>query len=403
MGQAYSVTEINQYIKNLFVRDRILNYIYIKGEVSNCKYHTSGHIYFTLKDAQGQLACVMFAGQRKGLTFRLEEGQSVIALGSINVYERDGKYQLYANEIVLDGQGILYEKFEQLKKTLEQEGLFDREFKKPIPAFPKKVGIITASTGAAIQDIINISRRRNPYVQLILYPAQVQGVGAAQSVAKGIAKLDQMGLDTIIVGRGGGSIEDLWAFNEEIVARAIFKCKTPIISALVHETDVTIADFVSDLRAPTPSAAAELAINDYQVFQGIIRDYHRKLQREMQQMLSRYQSRVKEIKVRLFYASPAYQIRQKRQFLMDTEQKLQNRINQKMKEKRHKLELYIARLEGLSPLSKLSKGYALIVGEYNKPKQSIKKVKKNEQLTISLIDGDITARVEDLCEKKRDC
>jgi exodeoxyribonuclease VII large subunit len=403
MGQAYSVTEINQYIKNLFVRDRILNYIYIKGEVSNCKYHTSGHIYFTLKDAQGQLACVMFAGQRKGLTFRLEEGQSVIALGSINVYERDGKYQLYANEIVLDGQGILYEKFEQLKKTLEQEGLFDREFKKPIPAFPKKVGIITASTGAAIQDIINISRRRNPYVQLILYPAQVQGVGAAQSVAKGIAKLDQMGLDTIIIGRGGGSIEDLWAFNEEIVARAIFKCKTPIISAVGHETDVTIADFVSDLRAPTPSAAAELAINDYQVFQGIIRDYHRKLQREMQQMLSRYQSRVKEIKVRLFYASPAYQIRQKRQFLMDTEQKLQNRINQKMKEKRHKLELYIARLEGLSPLSKLSKGYALIVGEDNKPKQSIKKVKKNEQLTISLIDGDITARVEDLCEKKRDC
>jgi exodeoxyribonuclease VII large subunit len=403
MGQAYSVTEINQYIKNMFIKDRVLNWIYIKGEVSNCKYHTSGHIYFTLKDAQGQLACVMFAGQRKGLTFRLEEGQSVIALGSINVYERDGKYQLYASEIVLDGQGVLYEKFERLKKNLEAEGLFDRAHKKPIPAFPKKVGIVTASTGAAIQDIINISKRRNPYVQLILYPALVQGVGSAESVAKGIAVLDRLGLDTIIVGRGGGSIEDLWAFNEEIVARAIFNCKTPIISAVGHETDVTIADFVSDLRAPTPSAAAELAVNDYLVFQGTIKDYGRKLNREMQQQLSLNQNRVKELKLRLFYASPAYQIRQKRQYLIDTEQKLLLRMNQKLKEKRHRLELYIAKLDGLSPLSKLSKGYALIVGEDNRPVQSIQNVSKNEELTVSLLDGDIKTRVEEVCEKKRGC
>jgi len=403
MGQAYSVTEINQYIKNLFVRDRILSNIYIKGEVSNCKYHTSGHIYFTLKDAQGQLACVMFAGQRKGLTFRLEEGQSVIALGSVNVYERDGKYQLYANEIVLDGQGILYEKFERLKRALEEEGLFDRDHKKPIPAFPTKVGIVTASTGAAIQDIINISKRRNPYVQLVLYPAQVQGAGSAESVAKGIAALDRLGLDTIIVGRGGGSIEDLWAFNEEIVARAIFQCKTPIISAVGHETDVTIADFVSDLRAPTPSAAAELAVNDYRTFQGLIRDYQRKLNREMQQKLVGYQNKIKELRLRLFYASPAYQIKQKRQFLIDAEQKLQQHMNRRLMEKRHRLELYIARLEGLSPLLKLSKGFALIVGEDELPVQSISKVAQNELLTLSLLDGDMKARVEEICPKNRGC
>ncbi len=399
--QAYSVTEINYYIKNLFMRDQLLSHVYVKGEVSNCKYHTSGHIYFTLKDAQGQLACVMFAGQRRGLNFKLEEGQSVIALGSVTVYERDGKYQLYANEIRLDGQGILYEKFEKLKKNLAEEGLFDPEHKKPIPKYPKKVGVITASTGAAIQDIINISRRRNPYVQLILYPAQVQGQGSAESVARGIKVLDKLGMDTIIVGRGGGSIEDLWAFNEEIVARAIYQCKTPIISAVGHETDYTIADFVSDLRAPTPSAAAEQAVNEYLEFDRMLKDYGRKLGREMQQKLIQYQNMAKQYKLRLFYASPAYQIKQKRQYLMEAEEKLKARINQRLKEKRHRLELYIARLEGLSPLSKLSKGYALIVGEDNLPVQSISKVKEKELITVSLLDGDIKARVEELCEKRR--
>lgn len=403
MARAYSVTEINQYIKNMFIRDGVLNRIYIKGEVSNCKYHTSGHIYFTLKDAQGQLACVLFAGQRRGLAFRLEEGQSVIVLGSINVYERDGKYQLYASEIVLDGQGILYEKFERLKKRLEEEGLFDKSHKKPIPSYPKKVGIVTASTGAAIQDIINISGRRNPYVQLILYPALVQGEGSAESVVKGIRLLDGMGLDTIIVGRGGGSIEDLWAFNEEIVARAIYACKTPVISAVGHETDVTIADFVSDLRAPTPSAAAELAVNDYIAFQNEIREYRHKLNREMQQKLNYSQNRAKELKMRLLYASPTFQIRQKRQYLNDMQQKLQFAMNHKMQESRHRLELYIEKLNGLSPLSKLNKGYALITGEDHIPVRSISKVSKNELLTVSLLDGDIQARVEDICEKQRGC
>lgn len=401
MNQAYSVTEINQYIKNMFVKDRILSHIYVKGEVSNCKYHTSGHIYFTLKDAQGQLACVMFAGQRRGLTFRLVEGQSVIALGSINVYERDGKYQLYANEILLDGLGLLYERFEKLKKDLQAEGLFEPAHKKPIPPYPKRVGIVTASTGAAIQDIINISKRRNPYVQLILYPAQVQGEGAAQSVARGIQVLDKLGVDTIIIGRGGGSIEDLWAFNEEIVARAVYACRTPIISAVGHETDVTIADYVADLRAPTPSAAAELAVNDYMSFVSKLSDYRRLLTKAMAQKVTYQQNRLKELKLRLYYASPSYQIRQKRQLLMDMEQRLQNKMNQRLKEKRHRLELYILKLEGLSPLSKLSKGYALVVGENNKPLQSIKGVSPKELLTISLLDGDIRARAEEITEKER--
>ena len=281
--------------------------------------------------------------------------------------------------------------------------MFDSTHKKKIPTYPKKVGIVTASTGAAIQDIINISKRRNPYVQLVLYPALVQGAGSAESVAKGIKTLDKSGVDTIIVGRGGGSIEDLWAFNEEIVARAIYECNTPIISAVGHETDVTIADFVSDLRAPTPSAAAELAINDYVAYQSTIQDYKRKLGREVQQKIRLAENKVKELKLRLLYASPAFQIRQKRQYLMDTEQKLLLQMNQRLKEKRHKLELYIARLEGLSPLSKLSKGYALIVGEDNLPIQSVSKVSKDEVLTVSLLDGDIKARVEDICEKKRGC
>ena len=299
MGQAYSVTEINRYIKNMFIKDPYLNHIYVKGEVSNCKYHTSGHIYFTLKDAQGQLACVMFAGQRRGLSFRLEEGQSVIVLGSINVYERDGKYQLYANSIVLDGLGALYERFEKLKKSLAAEGLFDKDHKKPIPPYPKKVGIVTASTGAAIQDIINISKRRNPYVQLILYPALVQGDGAPESIVKGIKALDKLKPDVIIVGRGGGSIEDLWAFNEEIVARAIYACTTPIISAVGHETDVTIADYVADLQAPTPSAAAELAINDYRVFMNLMEDYKDGYTR-LPCNLTYHQSKLRELKLRLF-------------------------------------------------------------------------------------------------------
>ena len=268
MKNVYTVREVNAYIKNMFAQDFMLNRIYVKGEVSNVKYHTSGHIYFSLKDESGTIACVMFAGQRSGLSFRMSEGQQVIVLGSIRVYERDGKYQLYAREIVLDGAGLLYEKFQALKKELEEMGMFAPEYKKPIPRYAFRVAVVTASTGAAVRDIIQISHRRNPYVQLLLCPAQVQGEGAADSIVKAIRTVDEAGVDVMIVGRGGGSMEDLWAFNEEKVARAVFDCRTPVISAVGHETDTTIIDYVADLRAPTPSAAAELAVFSLAEFQG---------------------------------------------------------------------------------------------------------------------------------------
>jgi exodeoxyribonuclease VII large subunit len=383
------------------MKDYALNNIYIKGEVSNCKYHTSGHIYFTLKDDKGQMACVMFAGQRSGLSFRMSEGQSVIALGSVNVYERDGKYQLYAREILLDGAGILYQRFEKLKTELEEEGLFDAMYKRPIPKFPKRIGIVTAKTGAAIQDIMNIASRRNPYVQLILFPALVQGEGAVPSIIKGIKTLDELGLDTIIVGRGGGSIEDLWAFNEEAVARTIFLANTPIISAVGHETDTTIADFVADLRAPTPSAAAELAIPLYSELEYMLYNYNVILNERMMRRVTYFKNRLDKISLKLEYASPLYQIRQKRQLLSDMEDKLHNIMQSKLKEKRHLLALYIEKMNGLSPINKLNKGYALVVDKDNHIINSIDKTKIDDSLTISLTDGDIIAKVIDKTARKR--
>lgn len=401
MSNVYSVTQVNSYIKNMFVRDYTLNNLYMKGEVSNCKYHTSGHIYFTLKDDKGQMACVMFAGQRSGLQFQMKEGQSVIALGSISVYERDGKYQLYAKEIILDGSGLLYQKYELLKQNLEEEGLFDPNHKKDIPAYPKKVGIITAKTGAALQDIINISSRRNPYVQLILYPAQVQGEGAAETVAAGIRRLDKLGLDTIIVGRGGGSIEDLWAFNEEIVARAIYECQTPVISAVGHETDTTIADFVADLRAPTPSAAAELAINDIKTLLADMEAYHLTLNHLLQKKIVTNHNEVKQLSMRLEYASPIFQVRQRRQQLIDMEQKLIQGMQNTILLKRHQLEIGIEKLEGLSPLKKLNKGYALVLNHQDKVMNRLDKVTVGEKIRICVTDGDVIAKVEELIVKDR--
>ena len=289
----YTVKQVNAYIKNMFTQDYMLNRIYVKGEVSNCKYHTSGHIYFSLKDESGTIACVMFAGQRGGLSFRMSEGQQVVVLGSVNVYERSGSYQLYAREIHLDGDGLLYERFQMLKKELEEMGMFAPEYKKPIPAYARRIGVVTASTGAAIRDIMNITARRNPYVQLILYPAQVQGEGAKESIVRGIQMLEKADVDVMIVGRGGGSIEDLWAFNEEEVARAIFNCSIPIISAVGHETDTTIADYVADLRAPTPSAAAELAVSDVRQTEQRLQEYQFKMNRLLAQRIQMERLRLK--------------------------------------------------------------------------------------------------------------
>lgn len=397
----YSVGQINTYIKNMFQQDYLLGRVYIRGEVSNCKYHTSGHIYFSLKDRTGTLSCVMFAGQRKGLAFRMKDGDKVVVGGSITIYERDGKYQLYAKEITLEGAGVLYERFLVLKKELEEMGMFDAGYKQPIPKYCKKVGIVTAPTGAAIQDIRNISYRRNPYVQLILYPALVQGDGAKESIVKGIRMLDDLGLDVLIVGRGGGSIEDLWAFNEEEVARAIFNCRTPVISAVGHETDFTIADYVSDLRAPTPSAAAELAVCDIREMLAGLYDYKRKLDRSMGNKVLLMRTRAGQYQRSLKYLSPKNQILEKRQHLVDREEDLRDAMQRKISLKRQMLELYIQRLKGLSPLDKLNQGYSFVSDSKGSVIRSISQVHPRDMLKIQVTDGSILAQVMECEETKR--
>ena len=317
MKTIYSVGQVNRYVRNMFTQDYILKKIYVKGEVSNCKYHPSGHIYFSLKDETGLLSCVMFAGQRRGLAFRMKDGDRVVVGGAVDVYERDGRYQMYAREITLEGAGALYERFLALKAELEEMGMFAPEYKQPIPRFIQKLGVVTAPSGAAVQDIRNISLRRNPYLQIILYPALVQGDGAADSIVQGIRMLDGAGVDTIIVGRGGGSIEDLWAFNEEKVARAIFECHTPIISAVGHETDFTIADFAADLRAPTPSAAAELAVDDFAQVMHILDNYRERFRRDMRERIEYQKVRLEQYKLRLKYLSPESRLRDNRQILAD--------------------------------------------------------------------------------------
>ena len=395
MKNVYSIRQVNLYISNMFRQDFMLNRIYVKGEVSNCKYHTSGHIYFSLKDDSGNLACVMFAGNRSGLKFQMQNGQSVIVLGSISVYERDGKYQLYAREIIQDGMGLLYEKFQALKQELEEMGMFAPEYKQPIPAFSRRVGIVTAPTGAAIRDIMNISYRRNPYVQLILYPALVQGEEAADSIVRGIELLDQSHVDVIIVGRGGGSMEDLWAFNEEKVARAIFQCETPVISAVGHETDFTIADYVADLRAPTPSAAAELAVADMAAIQGQLRDMQQRLQNRMSERLSDRKKELEHLQEKLKYVSPQHQIQEKYQRLTDIEEELQMLMQQTMKERRHQLMIYVERMKGMSPLEKLSQGYSYTADARGKKITATEQVQPGDLLQIYVSDGQILAEVKE--------
>ncbi|MCI8371795.1 MAG: exodeoxyribonuclease VII large subunit [Lachnospiraceae bacterium] len=397
----YTVGQVNSYIKNMFTQDFMLNRIYIKGEVSNCKYHGSGHLYFTLKDETGTISCVMFAGQRRGLAFRMEEGQKVIVLGTVDVYERDGRYQLYAREILLDGAGDLYQRFQKLKEELEEMGMFAEEYKRPIPRFAGKIGIVTAQTGAAIQDIRNIASRRNPYVQLILCPARVQGEGSAESIAQGIKRLDAYGVDVIIVGRGGGSIEDLWAFNEEMVARAIFHCETPVISAVGHETDYTIADFTADLRAPTPSAAAELAVYEVQQVYGQLESIEYTLRRTMQQRTQDWRRQLEQLQLKLKLASPHHQLQQNQQYLAELEDRLRTCMEQQLLSKKHQLELYIQKVEGLSPLAKLKQGYVFATDEQGRALQHCSQVSQGELLDIHLQDGTIKAEVIESVKEER--
>jgi exodeoxyribonuclease VII large subunit len=399
MQNIYTVSQVNSYIKNMFTQDFMLQTIWIKGEVSNCKYHSSGHIYFTLKDAKGIIACVMFASDRSGLPFRMEEGQQIVVRGSVDVYERDGKYQLYAKQIKLDGAGALYERYEQLKRELEERGMFDEQYKQPIPQYIRTLGVVTAATGAAVRDIINITKRRNPYVQIILYPSIVQGEEAVPSIINGIHAMEHIGVDTIIVGRGGGSIEDLWAFNDERVAQAIFDCSIPIISAVGHETDTTIADYVADLRAPTPSAAAELAVYEWEQLQNRLAEYEYTLQQQMNRVLKRNRSMVEQYSARLKGLSPMHKIRVKRMQAMQLEERLQNAMGGKITQKRHQLAIYVEKMKGLSPLDKLSQGYAYVADTDGKTLCGIDQTDIGDTITVYLKNGKLKTLVT---EKQRE-
>ncbi len=424
MNNIYTVGQVNAYIRSMFQQDFLLRRVSVQGEVSNLTYHRSGHIYFTIKDESAAISCVMFAGDRKGLAFAMKSGDRVVVTGSVEVYVRDGRYQLYAKKIELAGAGLLYERYLALKAELEEMGMFAREYKQPIPAYVRRLGIVTAPTGAAVQDIRNISLRRNPYIQLILFPALVQGDGAAESIVRGIETLDALGVDCIIVGRGGGSIEDLWAFNEEIVARAIFNCRTPIISAVGHETDTTIADFVADLRAPTPSAAAELAVCDVREMLRRLESGRQHLNAGMRANLKSARNRLDAAASRWKYLSPENQIREKRQRLADLEIRMMDRTERLIEERRrscdryaelleqrssrsldaanHRLEILIRRLDGLSPVRKLSQGYAYVEDRNGVNVSSVHAAAVGDMLQIRVTDGVIGAEVTSLEEQRRE-
>ncbi len=396
MQNIYSVSWVNAYVRNMISQDFMLQSLYVKGEASNVKYHSSGHLYFTLKDGQGAMSCVMFAGNRGGLKFRLSEGAKIVVLGSVDVYERDGRYQLYAKEITLEGVGYLYEKFEKLKRELEEMGMFDPIYKKEIPPFIKRLGVVTAPTGAAVRDIISITKRRNPGVEIILYPALVQGDAAPASIINGIRALERLSVDVMIVGRGGGSIEDLWAFNEEAVARAVFDCGVPIISAVGHETDTTITDFVADLRAPTPSAAAELAVYELKRVEEQLYGAREKLYSLIHMRIEREKMRLRTGEARLKALSPESRLKEQRMRLLHLEERLEKAMDDRIERMRHKLALYAGRLDGVSPLKKLGGGFAFIQDKEEHSVKSVEALQCGEDISIHFIDGCARAKVTEI-------
>lgn len=392
-GSVYTVAQVNSYIKNMFTQDYLLQGLSVKGEISNCKYHSSGHIYFTLKDKQSVISCVMFAGNRRGLSFSLQEGMQVIVSGRVDTYERDGKYQLYATKIEQDGQGELFEKFEKLKEKLLDLGMFDQCYKKPIPKDAKVIGVVTAPTGAAVRDIISVAKGRDPYVQIILYPAIVQGEYAAPSIVRGIKALEAKGVDVMIVGRGGGSMEDLWAFNEEIVAQAIFDCSVPIISAVGHETDFTIADFVADVRAETPTAGAQIAARDIAKLEMIIDGYRADLHKDMSGILERYRFAVSSFENNLKRLSPKSKIMDRRFFTVQSEDKLKVLMSKILDAKKSGLALIASRLNGVSPLLKLSQGYSFTETEDGRCVNDVTKVNVGDTINVHVTNGSLKATV----------
>jgi len=388
-----SVSELNRYIKDKVATDDFLNNVFIKGEISNFKHHYTGHMYFTLKDENSLIKCIMFKSQAATLKFVPKDGTKVVAYGSIAVYEKDGIYQLYCKSMKEDGIGDLYTKYEELKRKLSLEGLFDEKHKKKIPFMPKIIGVLTSNTGAVIRDIINVSTRRNPNVYIRLYPVAVQGEGAGEKIAEGIKYMNEEHLaDVLIVARGGGSIEDLWPFNEEVVARAIYDSEIPVISAVGHETDFTIADFVADLRAPTPSAAAELAVTDIGELENKINVYKNRLKLALKKKTEIMRLRYEKCMSCRFYKDP-YQILNDYYILIDKDIKsIENSITQKLKDSKIKAAKVITKLDTLSPLKTLARGYSIVESENNKVISSVKDLSSGDIINLKFKDGEKKAK-----------
>ena len=393
MIKVFSVTEINSYIGNRLDNDPNLNSISVRGEVSNCNYSSSGHIYFSVKDSNSQLSCALFKNRLSGLKFKLKDGMSVVVTGSISVYIQGGRYSFVVDKVEQEGIGELFEKYEKLKAKLAAEGLFDDAHKKPIPKYVRTLGVVTSQTGAVLHDIMNVTGRRNPYVNIILSPAAVQGSGAAKTLIRALKKLENVKPDVIIIGRGGGSFEDLFEFNDEELARVIYECKIPIISAVGHEVDYTICDFVSDLRAPTPSAAAELAVFDIQELEGKLVDYHSMLVSAVYDKIRQCRSKTEVRALRLEKLSPKNRLEAKKQLLINKRSTIENRFNALLRERKRKLELYAERLEGYSPLKKLQSGFAYVSNEAGHNIKSITQVRPDDMLDIRVTDGSIRTKV----------
>ena len=381
------VSTLIRYLKQSMDSDPVLHGVMIEGEISNFRRPYSGHWYFSLKDESGVIRCVMFAGDRRGLAFRLENGQQVIVFGGINTYPRDGSYQLYEKGIRLDGIGVLYERYAMLRQELAEMGMFAPEYKKPVPKFVRRLGIVTAPEGAAVRDMIQISTRRNPGIQIVLYPAKVQGDGAAESIVRGIRALDRYGVDVIIIGRGGGSIEDLWAFNEEIVARAVFDCETPIISAVGHETDTVISDYVADLRAPTPSAAAELAVADMSAILETMTLLRSRLDTGMRNTLAGSRSVTEKYALKLRLFAPQRRLDDLRHLADDQRTRMERAMLMRIKDERTTVRVIRERLLGLSPQKKLEQGFAVVTKEDGERILSVSQTESGDKLRIYLRDG----------------
>ncbi len=391
-----SVWQLNHYVSGLIEQDYILSDVWVSGEISNCKYHQSGHVYFTIKDEKAGISAVLFSRDAAKLTFRLTEGMKIFARARVTIYEKTGAYQAYVFDIEKQGRGLLYERFEALKKQLEGEGLFNPQYKKQIPTYPQRVGIITSGTGAAIQDICQISKRRNASIPLYIYPVHVQGELAVAEIVEAIKRANEDGLvDVLIVGRGGGSIEDLWAFNEEEVARAIFASRLPIVSAVGHEIDFTIADFVSDLRAATPSAAAELVIPSKQELEEQINRYMTQLTYMMRQRLSLAQGKLEALLSRPVYRSKDKFYKDKMQEVDELMNRLQKGYKQRIQEKARLYEWAVEKLEKLSPFTTLKRGYSLVTNKEGELVTSVKQVQTGEKLCLTLSDGSLGIKVQE--------